>query len=303
MNATQILCFLEAAREKNFTRAAEKLYQTQPNISRTIALLEKELNTKLFVRLPNKRMELTECGRLFFETFEKCYNEFQVVKEKCEKIQNHSTLNLRLGYAIGWSVSKFLPGILNTLRTSHPYLNISVECYEFEDLAKLLCENRLDIIITLKNGLLDFYNLDYNELCTLPKVILFSKKALKIPKELLTPDYFISETFYIYESKICSDIKNAVLAFGKYCGFSPKIKVVPNMETMVSMVENEQGVAIMDLWSQPVYMEQFDYLKLDEIHTIAFAYQRNCKSFEIIQNIYQELIAQKNLLSNYKFNT
>ena len=45
MNDRQIACFLEAVKERNFTKVAEKLYLTQPGVSRMIATLEKELNT------------------------------------------------------------------------------------------------------------------------------------------------------------------------------------------------------------------------------------------------------------------
>ena len=42
MNTNQISCFLEAVKENNFTKAAAKLYLSQPNLSRSIAALEKE---------------------------------------------------------------------------------------------------------------------------------------------------------------------------------------------------------------------------------------------------------------------
>ena len=54
MNDRQIVCFLEAVKERNFTKVAEKLYLTQPGVSRMIATLEKELNTKLFARSAHK---------------------------------------------------------------------------------------------------------------------------------------------------------------------------------------------------------------------------------------------------------
>lgn len=36
MNDRQIACFLEAVKERNFTKVAEKLYLTQPGVSRMI---------------------------------------------------------------------------------------------------------------------------------------------------------------------------------------------------------------------------------------------------------------------------
>ena len=42
--------FYYAAKYRSFTRAAEALYSNQPNITRSVRLLENELGTKLFER-------------------------------------------------------------------------------------------------------------------------------------------------------------------------------------------------------------------------------------------------------------
>ena len=56
--------FLAVAREKNITKAAEKLHLTQPTLSRQLRELEEELGTELFVR-GKRRTTLTEAGILF----------------------------------------------------------------------------------------------------------------------------------------------------------------------------------------------------------------------------------------------
>ena len=55
--------FLVAAREENFTRAAEQLHVTQPTLSRQIADLEQELGVKLFTR-SDHNIILTEDGMI-----------------------------------------------------------------------------------------------------------------------------------------------------------------------------------------------------------------------------------------------
>ena len=47
MNTAQVKCFLMAAECLNFTAAAEKLYISQPVLSRNIAALEDELGVLL----------------------------------------------------------------------------------------------------------------------------------------------------------------------------------------------------------------------------------------------------------------
>ena len=64
MNDTLIQSFLSVAEEGSFCKAAEKIYISQPNLSRNIARLEKELNAQLFDR-SGKHIALTEAGRIY----------------------------------------------------------------------------------------------------------------------------------------------------------------------------------------------------------------------------------------------
>ena len=61
--------FLETAREGNMTRAAKRLFVSQPTMSKQLKELEKELVTKLFFR-SNYSIHLTEAGMLLRERAE-----------------------------------------------------------------------------------------------------------------------------------------------------------------------------------------------------------------------------------------
>ena len=51
MNLKQLEAFVKVTEGRSFSKAAKELFLTQPTISAHIASLEKELNTRLFVRL------------------------------------------------------------------------------------------------------------------------------------------------------------------------------------------------------------------------------------------------------------
>ena len=63
MTSRQIQTFLTVAETLNFTEAAERLYSSQPSISRNISLLEEELGFKLFER-GNNYVTLTQSGAI-----------------------------------------------------------------------------------------------------------------------------------------------------------------------------------------------------------------------------------------------
>lgn len=91
MNIQEITSFLTVCKYSSFAKAAEVLYLTQPTVSWHISSLEKELDTKLFLRGRGKAsVRLTPEGELFYPQavkWEKLYSETQEAlhAEKYEK--------------------------------------------------------------------------------------------------------------------------------------------------------------------------------------------------------------------------
>ncbi len=67
MNIAQIRYFVTAAQLQNISKAAEALHLSQPALSKSIAKLEEELGTELFIR-NGKRIALNDQGRRFLES-------------------------------------------------------------------------------------------------------------------------------------------------------------------------------------------------------------------------------------------
>ena len=65
MNLKQLEAFVEVAQSGSFSKAAKKLFLTQPTISAHIASLEKELDTRVFVR-NTKEVSLSPEGQKLY---------------------------------------------------------------------------------------------------------------------------------------------------------------------------------------------------------------------------------------------
>lgn len=66
MELRHVRAFLAVAKERNFTRAAERVHLSQPAFSRVILQLEAELGMSLLERT-KRSVALTEAGQVFLE--------------------------------------------------------------------------------------------------------------------------------------------------------------------------------------------------------------------------------------------
>ena len=77
MDLSQLEVFLTVARERRFSRAAEKLFRTQSAVSHAIKALETEVGCRLFDRL-GRRAALTPAGERLLIYAAKILTEMQI---------------------------------------------------------------------------------------------------------------------------------------------------------------------------------------------------------------------------------
>ena len=88
MELRHLKYFLAVAEELNFTKAAEKLFISQPPLSRQIIELEEEIQARLFIR-NNKKVELTEAGKYFEKEVRELFQNLERITVKKKKISEN----------------------------------------------------------------------------------------------------------------------------------------------------------------------------------------------------------------------
>ena len=86
LESRQLRYFVTVARERNFTRAAEKLHIAQPPLSRQIQQLEDEVGIALFDR-GSRPLALTEAGRLLFEQATQVLDRMDEMKAMMQRLR------------------------------------------------------------------------------------------------------------------------------------------------------------------------------------------------------------------------
>lgn len=85
MKLIQLEYFCETARCLSITRAAQKLYVTQPAVSSAVKELEKEFSVQLFTHVGN-RLALTEEGKAFYEQGEQLLRQVEDTSRKLKDL-------------------------------------------------------------------------------------------------------------------------------------------------------------------------------------------------------------------------
>lgn len=168
--------FYHAARELNYTKAAEKLYVSQSSVSQSIKNLEKALKTKLFFR-KGKNMELTSEGKLLFTYVNQSMN---LISQGEKAISDLISLNhgeIKIG--ISDTLSRYyLMDYLREFYKLYPSVKIKINNRPSSVTSTLVTSGELDFGIININPDTDYSKLSVVNLTKVNALIIASKQLL-----------------------------------------------------------------------------------------------------------------------------
>ena len=141
----QLRILKAVATEKNFTRAGDLLYLSQPSLSKQIKTLEKNLDIQLIDREKNK-ISLTENGQIFLQYAERI---LALCEESCRvmiDLKNGERGNLTVGASqtIG---TYLMPRVLALFAQNYPQIDLKVQVNSTRIIAKNIENREIDIAI------------------------------------------------------------------------------------------------------------------------------------------------------------
>ena len=150
MKLTALQYFLTVAKYNSFTKASEKLYITQPTISRQIQELEDELGTSLFERT-YKQVHLTENGKLVKKEAKEILDRIDRLSRmfRSEEVREvKKTRRLRIGYQKNFN-SQQVYDVMQKIMFDNPELDFLLSQQEAIRLWESLNKDRVDAIFIL----------------------------------------------------------------------------------------------------------------------------------------------------------
>ncbi|MCV6588834.1 MAG: LysR family transcriptional regulator [Marinobacterium sp.] len=148
MELRQIRYFLAVQETGSFTRAAEKMFVTQPALSAAIKTLEEELGVQLLVR-SHKRVSLTAEGLRFRDRAFAILAECNAARR--DLMEQRGSQQLRLGILDTFNTPP-ISRLLVQFRMTYPEVVIHLQSGSKDGLAHRLGQDQVDLIITALSG-------------------------------------------------------------------------------------------------------------------------------------------------------
>lgn len=244
MELRHLKYFVVVAEELNFSRAAERLYISQPALSRQIKNLEGELSVILFLR-QSDGLKLTEAGEIFLEQAKDILHRSHSLVQTIKAHSSNTDEPLVIGY-IPTILESFLGVALHRFGLSYPQIPIRFQEMSPSQQVRALRERVIDI--AFMGNPPDELEEEFIVKCVkqIPIVALLSDthplaQSDSIDLAELATEKFIGmseETFPGRNARIRDTCHKA--------GFTPNLCLFADSHaSMISLVAAGQGVAVM----------------------------------------------------------
>ena len=233
--------FLAVAEELHFRKAAEKLFISQPGLSRQIKMIEEELGVVLFER-HNRKVVLTNVGAYLKTEFTQQLKTINNTLENAKLLKDGKKGELKIGY-VGSAMQDVIPNLLINFENKNP--NILFNLKEIDN------QKQIEDLLSLSLDI-GFVRLERAPRTLEIKTILNENFCLVLPKnhEVNSDNFkslaqFKTASFILFDSKYSASYYERVMQIFDDCGFSPLISHnTIHSSSIFKLVENNFGVSL-----------------------------------------------------------
>ena len=259
MNTQQLQYVLAVAECGSISKAAKKLYVTQPSLSQYIQSIEKQLGIQLFDR-KSSPLSLTDAGIVYVKWAKQMLAMEQSLQSALDDLMQLQSGTVRLG-ASSFRVRCLLAQSIAAFHAAYPKIHMAIHEAEMNQLEQLLSDNQLDFVIGSGNPHGTQFHIEelaaerlylavspYSSLCAaLPEPLTAADICQATPNFLRhTPmtlqtvqhEPFIAAASGEYDAEKLKSVCGI-------CGFIPQIAYsVRTIETVFSFVCSNMGIAL-----------------------------------------------------------
>lgn len=142
MELRHLRYFVAVAEEKSFNKAAERLFISQPPLSRQIKQLEEEVGVVLIDR-DNRPLKLTEAGEFFYDHAVQILAKSDKLKSMTMRKANFDN-SISIGF-VSSILYGILPKIIARFRSFYPNIEIKLQELNSWEQTQALTEGKIDV--------------------------------------------------------------------------------------------------------------------------------------------------------------
>ena len=241
MNTREIKYFLEIVEQDvNFTKAAQKLYISQPSLSKQISNLELELGVALFDTSQKRSAVLTPAGKIYYDHFKRMISELADINADAKRANGVEDASVSIVCVNGWNVSDILKET-EKAKAANPNINISYHAKTFHDVFEGLISGEYDIAITTLDQFHGRPDISSHFIGRAQMCFLYSRNNPLASKPDLAAGDFSSEPLYVLEPSESPEAKRVNEFYCRQYGIAPEIIEMPNMDSIYTSLESGRG--------------------------------------------------------------
>jgi DNA-binding transcriptional LysR family regulator len=229
---------------KGYREASRRLHITQPSISQAVSDLEDELGLKLFSRV-GRNARLRPEGEMFYADAVRILQQSETAILSAKRAAQGKVGRLSIGF-IGSATLSFLPDLIRRYKLQYPNVKLALHDLYPVELDQACDRGEIDIAITRPLSLERSKNRQSRVLLRDPLIAVFPRsRKLKLRSKKVRLADLADERFILFHRKGAPVVFDTIVGACRSQGFSPRVENEPNsMQTILSLVEAEEGVAI-----------------------------------------------------------
>ncbi|RDY25211.1 LysR family transcriptional regulator [Romboutsia weinsteinii] len=162
--------------EKSLTKAAKKLFVSQPALSYRISQIEEELDVQI-IKTDGRMIHFTEEGEYLVDWSKKELNHFQNMKEFISNMKGNSSKKIHIGVVNNFARYKLSP-IIEEFKNLHPDIEVKLSIGSSSEVLSLLKTRKVNVAIT--RGLNDWNG--ERKILSQERISIISKEPIDIGK-------------------------------------------------------------------------------------------------------------------------
>jgi DNA-binding transcriptional LysR family regulator len=243
-------CFVAVAEELHFSRAAARLFMTQPPLSRQIQMLERSMGTVLLER-SNRGVKLTTAGQGFLRDARHILALAEQASDAARRLASGEVGRLTLGFT-AVSAYRLIPDLLATAALKMPKVEFVLREMVSSTQLEALSTNLIDIAFC--RHVTDRQSLDVERVSSEPLLAVMPGDHPLAAKSAINVGDLDQQPFVMYAADEGRFFYECIAGLFAMTGVTPRyVYHLGQTHTIVSMVKAGLGLAIVPASAQQLH--------------------------------------------------